>query len=74
MNYDFKFATHLVLLIFTLVFAFNGVVFIKTQSVRLSRERKKYLEGPKAVVLGVCLLIASLACFTVFLILIGLFG
>ena len=74
MFYDFKFATHFVLLIFTLVFAFNGVVFIKTQSVRLSRERKKYLEGPKAVAAGICLLIASLACFTAFLILIGAFG
>ncbi|MFC1529939.1 hypothetical protein ACFL6R_04385 [Gemmatimonadota bacterium] len=74
MFYDFKFATHLVLLIFTLVFAFNGVVFIKTQRVTLSRARKKYLEGPKAVFLGITLLLASLACFSGFMVLIGVFG
>ena len=74
MNYDFRFATHLVLLILTLVFSLNGVVFIKTQSVRLSRSRKKYIEGSKAVMVGISLCVASLACFTGFLALTGLFG
>jgi len=52
MFYDYRFILHFLLLIFVLIFSFNGVVLIRTQSFYTSRRRKKYIEGPIAVAYG----------------------
>jgi len=67
MFYDYRLILPFLLLILALVFAFNGMVMVKTKFLNISYDRKKFIEGPFIAVAGIFLIILSIGCLVGFI-------